>query len=172
MSECWRRSAVALGSNLGERALHLAEAVREITWLEGVRNLRASRPIETDPVGGPPGQGRYLNAAVVFETSLGPRALLAELQAIEARHGRDRTSGVRHAPRTLDLDLLVLGDVVLDEDGLVLPHPRLAEREFVLRPLSAIAPELLVPRHDRSVRELFEALETRLGARRAGEGER
>ncbi len=157
MSTSWVRAAVALGSNLGPREETLAAAVREIAYLDGVRNLRAARPIETDPVGGPSGQGRFLNSAVVFETRLEPRALLAALQAIEARHGRTRT--VADGPRTLDLDLLVCGDVQLREEGLCLPHPRLAARAFVLRPLAAIAPDLRVPGLERSARELLADLE-------------
>lgn len=155
MSETWVRAAVGLGSNLGEREALLASAVRELTYLNGVRNLRAARPIETAPVGGPSGQGPYLNAAVVFETRLAPRELLGHLQRIEVAHGRDRASGIRNAARTLDLDLLLHGDSVIREDGLCVPHPRMHEREFVLRPLSAIAPDLVVPTRARSVRELL-----------------
>jgi 2-amino-4-hydroxy-6-hydroxymethyldihydropteridine diphosphokinase len=154
MSE-WVRSAVALGSNLGERREHLSSAVREITNLDCVRNLRASRAVETEPVGGPAGQGAYLNAAIVFETCLAPRALLADLQRIEAHHGRDRSNGLRDQPRTLDLDLLLYGDHVIDEEGLTVPHPRMHLRAFVLEPLAAIAGDMVVPRHERTVRELL-----------------
>jgi 2-amino-4-hydroxy-6-hydroxymethyldihydropteridine diphosphokinase len=167
MSE-WVRSAVALGSNLGERKEHLSSAVREITNLDGVRNLRAARPIETDPEGGPSGQGPYLNSAIVFETCLAPRALLADLQRIEAHHGRQRTSGIQGEPRTLDLDLLLYGDHVIDEDGLTVPHPRMHLRAFVLEPLAAIAPDLFVPTREHTVRELLALLQRE----RAGEAAR
>jgi len=132
-----------------------------------VRNVVVSRAIETDPIGGPSGQQRYLNAASTFETRLAPRALLAALQGIEARHGRDRCSQERDLPRTLDLDLLVYADLVLNEEGLTLPHPRLAERAFVLEPLFAIAPDLVVPVHGRSVRDLLAALRTKATGVRA-----
>jgi 2-amino-4-hydroxy-6-hydroxymethyldihydropteridine diphosphokinase len=159
MNSEWVRSAVALGSNLGERKEHLASAVREITDLDGVRNLRASRAIETEPVGGPAGQGNYLNAAIVFETCVPPRGLLSALQRIEAQHGRDRSSGVRNQPRTLDLDLLLYGDHVIDEDGLTVPHPRLCERAFVLEPLAHVGGDLVVPGQGRTVRELLARLQ-------------
>jgi len=139
------RSAIALGSNLGDRARHLDAAVEEIGRVPGVRVLRASSWIETDPVGGPPEQGRYLNGAVLVETSLAARDLLVALQEIERLHGRDRSHSVHHGPRTLDLDLLTHGQERHDEPGLCVPHPRMAERDFVLRPLLEIAPDLRVP---------------------------
>ena len=163
MSEQWIRTAVALGSNLGERHDTINNAVREIATLDGVRNARASRTLETDPVGGPSGQQRYLNAAMIFETRLTPRALLSTLQGIEARNGRDRSRLERNLPRTLDLDLLVYGDLIVEEDDLSLPHPRLHERAFVLEPLFAIAPDLVVPRLWLSVRELLAALKAQSG---------
>ncbi|MBL8859987.1 MAG: 2-amino-4-hydroxy-6-hydroxymethyldihydropteridine diphosphokinase [Planctomycetes bacterium] len=161
MSAVWVRSAVALGSNLGDREGLITNAIGEIAALEGIRNLRVSRTFETDPVGGPSGQQRYLNAAMVFETKLAPRALLSALQGIEARNGRDRSASGRDLPRTLDLDLLVYDDLIVEEDGLIVPHPRLSERAFVLEPLCAIAPDLVVPKLERSVRELLAALPAR-----------
>jgi len=158
-------AAVALGSNLGERTRHLERAVREIAAIRGVRVVAVSRWIETEAQGGAAGQGRYLNGALVVETDLAARALLDELLAIERAHGRERPAGVRHAPRTLDLDLLVHGVHVIDEPGLTVPHPRLAERAFVLGPLSEIAPGLVVPAaapggdaRPRTVQALLEAL--------------
>ncbi len=103
-----------------------------------------SRLIETDPQG-PPGQERYLNGAVAIDTALPPRGLLEALLAIEAALGRDRASEPRWGSRTLDLDLLLYGDLVLDQEGLRVPHPRLHERAFVLAPLAEIAPEAVHP---------------------------
>jgi 2-amino-4-hydroxy-6-hydroxymethyldihydropteridine diphosphokinase len=137
------RVFVALGSNLGERESHLAFALRELRAGEATRVVAVSPVFETDPVGPPP-QGPYLNAVVELRTGLAPRALLARLLAIEAGAGRER-HGARNAARTLDLDLLLYGDRVLDAPGLALPHPRLAERGFVLEPLCALAPELVHP---------------------------
>lgn len=151
-------AAIALGSNLGDRRDHLARALREIAALHGVRVLAVSRLVETEPVGGPPGQARYLNGAILVATTLDPRELLGALLEIERQHGRERSSGVKNAARTLDLDLLVHADHVVDEEGLTLPHPRLAERAFVLEPLCEIAPDLVVPGIDRTVLELARAL--------------
>jgi 2-amino-4-hydroxy-6-hydroxymethyldihydropteridine diphosphokinase len=137
------RVFVALGSNLGEREARLAFALRELRAGVATRVVAVSPVFETDPVGPPP-QGPYLNAVVELLTGLAPRALLARLLAIEARAGRERR-GARNEARTLDLDLLLYGDLVLDEPGLALPHPRLAERAFVLEPLCALAPKLVHP---------------------------
>jgi 2-amino-4-hydroxy-6-hydroxymethyldihydropteridine diphosphokinase len=157
-------AAVALGSNLGDRAQHLNDAVRAISRLQGVRVVAVSRWIETEPAGDATDQGPYLNGAALLETMLDPRALLDALLAVERDHGRERPDGVRHAARTLDLDLLVHGDAVIDEPGLTVPHPRLCERAFVLGPLDEIAPDLVVPeaapsgRGARTVHEHLRAL--------------
>lgn len=127
---------IGLGSNLGDRSRHIREALRELAEAGDIRVVACSRLYETEPVGGPPGQPRFLNAVAELATELAPRALLLRLLAIEARHGRRR--GVPNGPRTLDLDLLIHGQTVVDEPGLVVPHPRLREREFVLRPLAEI----------------------------------
>lgn len=158
MSGASQTAAIALGSNLGDRRAHVERAIEEIGALSGVRVVAASCLIETDPIGGPAGQSSYLNGALVLETTLGPGALLRALQQIEFAHGRDRSGGVRNAPRTLDLDLLVHGDEVVESAALCLPHPRMHERAFVLEPLAEIAPDLVVPRHQRSVRDLLHAL--------------
>ena len=134
---------VALGSNLGERSVHLANAVAALRRATGVEVASLSPVYETEPVGGPP-QGPYLNAVVALRTDLEPRPLLDLLLAIEAREGRVR-DGQRNAARSLDLDLLLHGNAVLDTPDLVLPHPRLYERAFVLEPLSDLAPELVHP---------------------------
>ncbi|HVS14037.1 MAG TPA: 2-amino-4-hydroxy-6-hydroxymethyldihydropteridine diphosphokinase [Thermoanaerobaculia bacterium] len=145
---------VALGSNLGDRAATLDRAIARLgEHLEvGARSLW----IETEPVGGPP-QGRFLNGVVRIETELSPRALLALLQRVEHELGRERS--VPDAPRTLDLDLLLYDDRVIDEPGLRVPHPRLHRRRFVLEPLCEIAPDWRHPESRRTMAELLAELE-------------
>jgi 2-amino-4-hydroxy-6-hydroxymethyldihydropteridine diphosphokinase len=128
---------IGLGSNLGDRAANLRAALAELNQ-GNMRVLRCSSFHETQPVGGPPGQKAYLNAVCEVDTQLDPRALLERLQMIEARLGRVRT--VRNGPRTLDLDLLLYRDYVIDEPELTVPHPRMWERSFVLDPLAEICP--------------------------------
>lgn len=127
---------VALGSNLGDREDHLRRALADLAERGDIRLLRCSSFHETEPVGGPPGQGRYLNAVAAIETTLAPRALLDRLLAVEQLHGRAR--GERNGPRTLDLDLLLYGDEQIDEPGLTVPHPRMCDRDFVLLPLAEV----------------------------------
>jgi 2-amino-4-hydroxy-6-hydroxymethyldihydropteridine diphosphokinase len=128
---------IAVGSNLGNRAGHIEAALHELEEHGDIRVVRRSTLHETEPVGGPAGQPRFLNAAAELATALEPRALLARLLEIEQRHGRERV--VPNGPRTLDLDLLLYGDRVLDEPDLQVPHPRMWERAFVLAPLGEIA---------------------------------
>ena len=130
------RAYVALGSNLGDRAAHLSLARRELAALPGTRVLAASSIEETAPLGQRE-QPPYLNQMLALDTTLDPRALLAACHAIEARAGRTRRE--RWASRTLDLDLVHYGDVALDEAGLQLPHPGLADREFWRRELEELA---------------------------------
>ncbi len=134
---------VALGSNLGDRLEHLRAAVNALEALPKTRVLGKSRVFETEPVGGPDGQGAYLNAVVRLETRLKPRELLEALLEIERSRGRVRTT--RWGPRTLDLDVLLYGTQVIREDHLTVPHPRLHERAFVLEPLHDLAPDLEIP---------------------------
>ena len=134
---------VALGSNLGDRERHLRVALEALRALRGVSEVVASRVYETDPVG-PGEQGPYLNAVARVSTDLSPRDLLDRLLAIERSVGRER-GPVRNAPRTLDLDLLLYGEREIDEPGLVVPHPRMAQRAFVLEPLCDLAPDLVIP---------------------------
>lgn len=129
------RAIVALGSNLGNREAHLRFAIERL----GESIVAQSQVFETDPIGGPDDQGAYLNMAVVLETELDPYALLRWLHRIEADAGRERI--VHWGPRTLDLDLLFFDDVVITGGNLAVPHPRYAERRFVLAPLSEVAPE-------------------------------
>ena len=147
---------VGLGSNLGDReetirrAVELLASEAEIE-LEAVSSLR-----ETDPVGYLD-QPRFLNGAAALRTELEPRALLRRLQEIELELGRDR-SGPRFGPRTIDLDLLLYGDERIEEEGLEIPHPRLAERRFVLEPLFELDSGLEVPGQG-SVQTLLAALQ-------------
>ena len=146
---------VAIGSNLGDRAAHVAHAFAALDRSPGIRVVRRSTVHETAPVG-PPGQGPYLNAVAELATSLSPRQLLATLLDIERTRGRDRTAEVRFGPRTLDLDLLAWGPAMpggrtIDAPGLQVPHPRMHERPFVLEPLAEIAPEVAAAARGRGV---------------------
>ncbi|ROR32878.1 2-amino-4-hydroxy-6-hydroxymethyldihydropteridine diphosphokinase [Inmirania thermothiophila] len=135
--------AVALGANLGDAAATLRAAVAALAALPGTRLLACSALYRTAPVG-PPGQPDYLNAAALLATGLDPEGLLDALQAIERAHGR-RRDGSRWGPRTLDLDLLTYGGLRYRSRRLEVPHPRIAERPFVLVPLAEIAPGLEIP---------------------------
>lgn len=148
---------VGLGSNLGDRRATLEAAVAELGRTPGVRVLRVSSLLETDPIGGP-AQPCYLNGVAEVETFLGPRELLDRLLAIETQFGRVR--GARWGPRTLDLDLVLYGNEVVEEVGLVVPHPRMAERGFVLAPLCELVPEGRHPVLGRSFAELLAAITT------------
>jgi len=154
------RVAIALGSNVGDRRAHLDHAVAALRGL--LANVSASRYYDTVPVGVSGPQAMFLNAAVVGETALPPRALLEALLAIEQERGRERP--YLNAPRTLDLDLILAGDAVLEEPGLVLPHPRFRERRFVLEPLAAVAPDLRDPVSGKTVAELLSAAAADPGA--------
>ena len=136
------RAYIALGANLGNPASTVADAIDALVALRGSVVLAMSSLYRTAPVG-LKRQPDFINAVVAVKTHLAPHALLDELFAIEARFGRKR--GVRNAPRTLDLDLLLHGDALIDEPGLTLPHPRMHERAFVLAPLAEIAPDLVIP---------------------------
>jgi 2-amino-4-hydroxy-6-hydroxymethyldihydropteridine diphosphokinase len=135
---------VGIGSNLGEPERQIAAALAELAAEEGIELVAVSTLRETEPVGYLD-QPSFLNGAAEFETDLPPRELLERLLAIEARLGRVRGEGPRFGPRTIDLDLLVYGDETIEEPGLVVPHPRLAERRFALEPLAELAPGLDVP---------------------------
>jgi len=132
---------VALGSNLGDRRAHLHFAVSRLRSL--LTNLRASSYYETDPVGVSGPQSLFLNAAAIGSTEAPARDLLHALLSIEAERGRERPHP--GAARTLDLDLILYGNLVLSEPGLIVPHPRFRERRFVLEPLAEIASELVDP---------------------------
>ena len=133
---------VGLGSNLGSREERIEAALGSLSRAAGVKVLRRSPLYETDPVGGPP-QGKYLNGVAEIESRLSPSDLLSLLLRVEKEMGRRR--GVRFGPREVDLDLLLYGDEVRDGPDLFLPHPRMRDREFVLRPLADLDPDLRVP---------------------------
>jgi 2-amino-4-hydroxy-6-hydroxymethyldihydropteridine diphosphokinase len=134
------RAYLALGSNLGDRVANLQLAVDELGRTAGIRVVAVSRVYETAPVGGPP-QDAYLNAVVAVDTGLAPLDLLHECNRIEAVAARERT--VRWGPRTLDVDVLLVGDERVDTEELTVPHPRMWERGFVLAPLRDVAPDLV-----------------------------
>jgi 2-amino-4-hydroxy-6-hydroxymethyldihydropteridine diphosphokinase len=153
------RVAIGLGSNLGDRRALLDEAVAHLASAPGLRLLAVSPYRETSPVGGPPGQGPFLNAAATFECALTPDALLAVLHQVEAHAGRTRD--VRWDARTLDLDLLLYGDLVQTHPALTLPHPRMLVRRFVLDPLAQIAPDWRDPMTGHSIETCLAHLDRR-----------
>jgi 2-amino-4-hydroxy-6-hydroxymethyldihydropteridine diphosphokinase len=150
------RAYVGLGSNMGDRERMLWSAVHMLAFNPDVEVVAVSSIRETEPVGiveQPP----FLNAAAALDTELGPRALLDLLLSLERELGRTR-DGPRFGPRTIDLDLLLYGDQIVDEPGLTVPHPRLEERRFVLEPLAELDATLTVPEKG-SVRALLARVE-------------
>jgi 2-amino-4-hydroxy-6-hydroxymethyldihydropteridine diphosphokinase len=139
MTPATRRAFLGLGSNLGDREARLREAVAALPDVVAV-----SPVYETEPVGGPAAQPPYLNLVVELDTGRSPRDLLELARRLEAAAGRER--GERHGPRTLDVDVLLVGDLAVDEPDLVVPHPRMHERRFVLRPLADVAPDVVPER--------------------------
>ncbi len=134
---------IGIGANLGDAAANVRDAIARLARLPHTRLLSASGSYRTAPIdsSGPD----YINAVASLDTELDAHALLAELQAIELAHGRERP--YRNAPRTLDLDLLLYGDAIIASPTLSVPHPRMLERAFVLAPLLEIAPDIAVPGH-------------------------
>ncbi|WP_417220258.1 2-amino-4-hydroxy-6-hydroxymethyldihydropteridine diphosphokinase [Arthrobacter sp.] len=133
------RAVLALGSNLGARSTTLSEAVDELVADPAVRLCRVSDVVQTKPVGGPSGQPDFLNLVLEVETTLAPLELLRHCQAVEQRHHRTRE--VRWGPRTLDVDVITYADTTSDDEVLTLPHPRAAERAFVLQPWAWMDPQ-------------------------------
>lgn len=148
---------IGLGSNLGDRLQHLQHARVFLRSLSIGQWHVASPVYETQPMDCPSGSAPFLNAALEIEFAGPPAGLLEKLLAYELAHGRDRSGGT-NAPRTIDLDLLYFGDEVVRTQDLVIPHPRLAERAFVLVPLSTICPDRIIKGTGRTVRQLLQAL--------------
>jgi 2-amino-4-hydroxy-6-hydroxymethyldihydropteridine diphosphokinase len=141
------RAYVGLGSNLSHPRRQVAKALARLGRIDGIRVLAVSPNYVTAPIGGEP-QPDYINAVAVVATSLGPRALLSRLHAIERKQRRRRDSQTRpNSPRTLDLDLLLYGARRMRLSDLTVPHPRMHERAFVLKPLTDVAPAVTIPGH-------------------------
>lgn len=152
----------AFGSNLGDRLLHLQQAKRYLLSLSLEQWHRASPLYETEPVGCPPNSPKFLNTVLEIEHDGSPKALLRRILAYENAHGRDR-SLPKNAARTIDIDILYIGEKEILEKNLVVPHPRLAERRFVLLPLSTIRPEMIVKGTGKNVQMLLRELPAREG---------
>lgn len=152
------RAYIGLGSNLGDRELKLLMAVAELGKLPGTKVTALSSFYETEPVGGVP-QDNFYNAVARISTTLSPLELLDALKRIEVEVFNRVDSG-HWGPRSMDLDILFYGELVLESDRLTIPHPRLAERRFVLQPLSDIAPKLVHPTLGASISQLLAALAT------------
>ena len=148
------RVAIALGSNLGDREAHLRAAVAALGAVLSPLHVSSFR--ETEPVEVAGSQPMFLNAAATGESALSASAVLDVLLAVEQRFGRERP--YPNAPRTLDLDLILYGDSIIDVPGVIVPHPRFRERRFVLEPLVEIAPDWMDPVTGKTMRELFEEL--------------
>ncbi len=152
------RAGIALGSNLGDRLANLRSGLEAVLTLAGVsKPVKASRVYETEPVGTGPDAGAFLNAVIEVDFDGQALALLDGLQSIEAAQGRP-SKRPRNAPRTIDLDILYLGNLVLSNHEVVIPHPRLHIRRFVLAPLMDIRPELILPGQQHTIAELFARL--------------
>jgi 2-amino-4-hydroxy-6-hydroxymethyldihydropteridine diphosphokinase len=160
------RSAIALGSNIGNRLANLREAYQRVSALNEIGGfVRSSSVYETSAVDCEPGTPEYLNAVMEISFDGSPVALLDHLQQIEVKMGR-HSKGPRNSPRIIDLDILYLGNLVLNSPEITIPHPRLAKRRFVLAPLAEIAPDLMLPGHSRSVSSLLEKLNNEEEVRR------
>lgn len=150
------RAFIAVGANLGDRAATIRAALDALGRAKGVRVVRVSRLMENPSVGGPAGAPPFLNGAAELSTTLDPHALLAALLDIERSLGRERRQ--KWAPRTIDLDLLLYDDIVIHSDALTVPHPLMHERDFVLTPLAEIAPDVVHPVLQKTVRALCDEL--------------
>ncbi len=147
---------LGLGANTGDRAANLFNAVAKLSTTDGITVKQISKLIETPAVGGPTDSPPYLNGAVAIETTLGSHALMKVLTDIEKDLGRSRR--VKWEPRPVDLDILLYGDQVISSDDLIVPHPLMHERRFVLQPLAEIAPKVVHPMLQMSIEGLLENL--------------
>ena len=159
---------LGLGSNVGNRRAHLQAAV-EALWAHHVEVLRSSSVYETEPVGEVPDQPEFLNACVEIQTAMGPEALLGACKRVERALGRELSGPayVRHGPRPIDVDVLLLGETAYESPELSVPHPELTARRFVLVPLVELARDVVVPGAGRAG-DLLEALGDGQAVRRAG----
>ncbi len=148
-------AVLSLGSNLGESLKILKDAVSDIKDINGISNFKMSPFYRTKPVGYLD-QDDFINLACSFETSLEPLDILHKMQALEQKYKRVRL--FRNGPRTLDIDLIIYGDEIINTEELIVPHPRMHERAFVLAPLRDIEPDLIVSTFNASVLELYEIL--------------
>lgn len=151
---------LCLGSNVGDREEYIEQAVFLLGKIKGVELLRRSSNYETEAVGGPD-QPQFINAAVSLRTALTPHKLIEELHTIENALGRERE--VEWGPRTIDIDILLFGDVILSEDELQIPHPLLHERLFVLQPLKEIAAHVIHPVLEKSIEDILEEVKAEGG---------
>jgi 2-amino-4-hydroxy-6-hydroxymethyldihydropteridine diphosphokinase len=149
------QAVIALGSNLGDSLAILEGAIQAIASTGGITMDARSSWYQTHPIG--PVQPDYLNGCVLITVKLTPQELLEKLLAIEQQFGRVRS--LPWGPRTLDLDIILFGDLILDTPGLKIPHPRMSERAFVLIPLAEIAPDRLDPRSDKTITQLLSGLD-------------
>ncbi len=154
--DLWIKSYIGIGSNLGDRRKNIDKALEYLKKNKGIIVEKVSTLYETLPVGGPPHQGKFLNGAIEIRTTLSPCGLLKSLQDIEKSLGR--LKGEHWGPRTIDIDILFYGDLVITEEGLAIPHPLMHTRDFVLKPLCDIAPDLVHPVLKESMRKLARSL--------------
>lgn len=155
---------LGLGANLGKRIKTLEEAVKRLERHPGISVLKKSPYYETEPQGGPP-QPRFINAVLSVETSLSPRELLGVVQGVEKALGRQRNAGneERWGPRTIDIDILLYDNRIVEDEDLKIPHPMMHERRFVLEPLSDISPEFVHPVLKKAVSRLLEDVKDSYG---------
>lgn len=156
----WTTAAIGLGSNIGDRRMFLNQALEKLVALPAIRNLVVSDFIETEPYGNT-NQERFYNGAAVFDTIYTPEELLELLHKLEAEAGRERK--LHWGPRTLDLDILLYGNAVINQKRLVIPHIDMCNRMFVLKPLCQIAPGMVHPIRRRTVYDLYQMLDKTAG---------
>jgi len=144
---------IGVGSNIGDREKNCAVALKHLDHAEGVKVEKVSELYFTEPVGGPP-QDKYLNGVAKINTDLSPRDLLTKIKGIEKEIGRAPVD-LRDLPRIIDLDILIYEDVVLDEKGLRIPHPRMHKRNFILKGFNEIAPDTMHPGLGKTIKELY-----------------